>query len=172
LFTGQTELYIPPRKGKNHILRIIRELIAYKPENRKTNIAHAINEVNKLLKRRSIIILISDFLDDNFQKSLKLAKLKHDIIPVVVSDKMEKTIEPVNVMVQMEDLENENSTFLADFSNPSFLKDYSNFNAMRRAETEKTFSKAGIDFIHISAGEEIYKPVMKFFKKREHIKVR
>ncbi|MCG2726291.1 MAG: DUF58 domain-containing protein [Elusimicrobia bacterium] len=172
LFTDRTELYIPPRKGKNHILRIIRELIAYKPKSKKTNIAHAIDEVNKLLKRRSIIILISDFLDDDFQKSLKLAKLKHDIIPVVVSDKLEKNIKPINVLAQTENLENESSAFLADFSNPRFLKDYFNLNDERRKKTEKLFSKAGIDFINISTDEEIYKPVMQFFKRREHLRTR
>ncbi|MCK4936884.1 MAG: DUF58 domain-containing protein, partial [Elusimicrobiales bacterium] len=172
LFTDRTELYIPPRKGKNHVLRIIRELIAYKPQSKKTDIAHAIDEANKLLKRRSIIILISDFLDDNFQKSLKLAKMKHDIIPVVISDKMEKEIKPVNILAQMENLEDDSSTFLADFSNPSFLKDYFNLNNKRRKQTEKIFLKSGIDFINIAADEEVYKPVMKFFKRREHIKAR
>jgi uncharacterized protein (DUF58 family) len=172
LFTDQTELYIPPRKGKNHILRIIRELVAYKPQSKKTNIAHAIDEVNKLLKRRSIIILISDFQDDNFQKSLKLAKMKHDIIPVMISDKMEKTIEPANILMQMENLEDASSTFLADFSSPSFIKEYFNQNNAWKEKTEKLFSKAGIDFINISTDEEIYKPVMKFFKKREHIRTR
>ncbi len=172
LFTDKTELYIPPRKGKNHILRIIRELIAYKPQSKKTNIAHAIDEINKLLKRRSIIILISDFIDDNFQKSLKLAKLKHDIIPVVVSDKMEKNIEPVNVLLQTENLEDDSSILLADFSNSAFLKDYLNQNNARQEKTEKIFSKSGIDFINISTDEEIYKPVMKFFKRREHKRAR
>ncbi len=172
LFTDKTELYIPPRKGKNHILRIIRELIAYKPHGKKTNIKHAIDEVNKLLKRRSIIILISDFLDNNFQKSLKLAKLKHDIIPVVIADKMEKIIEPAKALVQMENLENEDLMFLADFSNPAFLRAYRSQNKTKQEETEKLFTKAGIDFINISTDEEIYKPVMKFFKKREHLKAR
>ncbi|MBU2530578.1 MAG: DUF58 domain-containing protein [Elusimicrobia bacterium] len=172
LFTDQTELYIPPRKGKNHILRIIRELIAYKPKSKKTNIAHAIDEVNKHLKRRSIIILISDFIDDNFQKSLRLAKLKHDIIPVVISDQMEHNIKSINALVQLENLEDESSTFLADFSDPGFLKDYFKLNNARREKTEKLFIKSGIDFINISTDEEIYKPVMKFFKKREHLRIR
>ena len=172
LFTDKTELYIPPKKGKNHVLRIIRELLASKPQNKKTNIARALDETNKLLKRRSIVIFISDFFDDNFEKSLRLAKLKHDIIPVIVSDKMEKTIAPINALVQTEDLEKESSSFLADFSNPQFLKEYSDSGDKQRQKTEKALMSMGIDFINISTDEEVHKPVVKFFKRREHIRTR
>ena len=85
---------------------------------------------------------------------------------------MEKTIEPANILMQMENLEDASSTFLADFSNPAFIKEYFNQNNAWKEKTEKLFSKAGIDFINISTDEEIYKPIMKFFKKREHIRTR
>ena len=103
-FSDKIEKFIPPKKGKSHILRIIRELITFQPSSKKTNIEVALKYFNNVIKKRAICFIISDFMDDNFDKSLKIAKNKHDIIGLNINDEREKNL--VNVgMIKVIDSE-------------------------------------------------------------------
>ncbi|MBI4655232.1 MAG: DUF58 domain-containing protein [Elusimicrobia bacterium] len=166
LFTDATELYIPPKKGKNHMLRIIRELLAYQPKNRKTDIASALNAINKILKRKSIIILISDFISGGFEQALKRTEKKHDLIPVVIEDRLENELPALNAMINAEYLEDGNKSFTADLSSQDFLDNYSRNAMERKKNLEKTFKSMGIDWINIKTHMDVTEPVVQFFKQR------
>tara|TARA_B100001287_G_scaffold83588_2_gene69724 strand:- start:3360 stop:4232 length:873 start_codon:yes stop_codon:yes gene_type:complete len=163
-FTDKIEKFIPPKKGKSHILRIIRELITFQPSSKKTNIEVALKYFNNVIKKRAICFIISDFMDDNFDKSLKIAKNKHDIIGLNINDEREKNL--VNVgMIKVIDSE----TGIIRWIDTSDKKNRNifNYNHQKQAENLKNiFSSSGIDFIKISTGQDYIKPLMNFFKKR------
>ncbi|OGS14029.1 MAG: hypothetical protein A2285_03315 [Elusimicrobia bacterium RIFOXYA12_FULL_57_11] len=165
LFTDKPELYIPPRKGKNHSLRIIRELLAYTPVNRGTDVSLALKTVNKLMKRRGIIILISDFNSPAYAREVRLTERRHDLIPVVITDRFEKSLPEAGALLIAEPLEG-GPVFTADLANPSFRKAYASAAAARRAEMEEVLKSAGTDWIDIDPALPVYNPVIKFFSKR------
>lgn len=163
-FSDKIEKFIPPKKGKSHILRIIRELITFQPSSKKTNIEVALKYFNSVIKKRAICFIISDFMDDNFEKSLKIAKNKHDIIGLNINDEREKNL--VNVgMIKVIDSE----TGIIKWIDTSDKKNRNifNYNHKKQAENLKNiFSSSGIDFININTGQDYIKPLMNFFKKR------
>ena len=163
-FSDKIEKFIPPKKGKSHILRIIRELITFQPSSKKTNIEVALKYFNSVIKKRAICFIISDFMDDNFDKSLKIAKNKHDIIGLNINDEREKNL--VNVgMIKVIDSE----TGIIRWIDTSDKKNRNifNYNHKKHSENLKNiFSSSGIDFININTGQDYIKPLMNFFKKR------
>ena len=163
-FSDKIEKFIPPKKGKSHILRIIRELITFQPSSKKTNIEVALKYFNSVIKKRAICFIISDFMDNNFEKSLKIAKNKHDIIGLNINDEREKNL--VNVgMIKVIDSE----TGIIKWIDTSDKKNRNifNYNHKKQAENLKNiFSSSGIDFININTGQDYIKPLMNFFKKR------
>ena len=165
LFTDQTELYIPPRKGKNHSLRIIRELLAYKPKNRGTDLAMALGTANRLMKRKGIIILISDFIAPDFAREARLTARRHDLIPVVITDRFEKTLPPAKALLVTDQLEG-GPAFTADLASPAFRSAYETAAAARRAGVENIQRSAGADWIDIDPALPVYGPVIKFFRQR------
>ena len=168
VFTDGPELYIPPRKGKNHILRIIREILAYSPRERGTSVARALDTVNRLMKRRGIIILISDFNDSGYEKALRRTAVRHDLIPVMVEDRLERTLPKIGGLLNAELLEDAGAVpFLADLSSPDFLARYAADRAEASRAGARTFKSAGADWILVDPAGDIYGPVVKFFKKRE-----
>jgi uncharacterized protein (DUF58 family) len=169
VFTGAPELYIPPRKGKNHILRIIREILAYAPRGKGTSLAGALDAANRLMKRRGIIILISDFNDAGYEKAFRRAAVRHDLIPVRVEDRLERALPEAGALLNAELLEGAGTAapLLADLSSPEFLAAYSSARAEAAGAAERIFKSAGTDFIKVDPAEDIYGPVVRFFRKRE-----
>ena len=164
LFTDKIELFIPPKKGKKHILRIIRELIEFKPSNTKTNIDLAVKHFNNMIKKRSIAFLISDFLDDGYEKSMKIARKKHDLVALRIYDNREKELPNIGI-AQLRDSETGIIKWLNTSSKKNRLK-YRN-NAIRREhETLEIFRKSNVDFANINIHQEYIKPIMNVFKKR------
>lgn len=164
LFTDKIELFIPPKKGKKHILRIIRELIEFKPSNTKTNIDLAVKHFNNMIKKRSIAFLISDFLDDGYEKSMKIARKKHDLVALRIYDNREKELPNIGI-AQLRDSETGTIKWLNTSSKKNRLK-YRN-NAIRREhETLEIFRKSNVDFANINIHQEYIKPLMNVFKKR------
>jgi len=168
VFTDGPELYIPPRKGKNHILRIIREILAYSPRGRATSVTKALDTANRLMKHQGIIILISDFNDTGYEKALRRTAIRHDLIPVVVEDRLERALPKVGALINAELLENEGAApLLADLSSPAFLAKYSAGRAEVFKTMEKAFQSAGTDWLSVDPAGNIYDPVVKFFKRRQ-----
>lgn len=165
VFTDSAELYIPPRKGKNHILRIIREVLAYSPKRKATSIAGTLDAANRLMKHKGIIILISDFIAAGYEKALNRTAMRHDLIPVYISDRLEKNIPVMPALINADTLEEEGSS-LADLSSPEFASRYSAGRRQESAAMEKAFRAAGLEWISVDTAGSIYDPVVKFFKAR------
>jgi uncharacterized protein (DUF58 family) len=166
LFSDKTELFISPKKGKNHILRIIREMLAFEAKSKKTNISFALEKLNHALKRRSVIIFISDFMDENFEKAVKITEHKHDLIPVIVNDTFE--IEPQNCPAILSFLNFENETMgYIDLSDKYLIETYKTKFKERRDNLIKLFNSQNIDYMEITTKSNIFLTVSSFFKKRK-----
>ncbi len=166
IFTDKIELYIPPRKGRRHVLRIIRELLAFEPENRGTDIRMALEKVNQMLKRRSIIFLVSDFLSDpdSYRKALSITNRRHDVIAVDLHDPLESEIKDVG-LIALEDPETDEIVWV-DTHSKAWQKAYG--ENVRRLEDGKThvFRQAKVDHIDIGTNEDYTGPLTSFFRVR------
>lgn len=165
LFSDKPELYIPPRKGKNHSLRIIRELLAFNPKSRGTDIAMALRTANRVMKRRGIIILISDFAAPDYTREVRLTAKRHDLIPVVITDRFERSLPAADGLLLSEDLET-GGDFAADLSSAAYRGLYAKEAAARRAALETVLRGTGSDWIDIDPALPVHGPVVKFFRQR------
>jgi len=165
-FTDIIEKFIPPKKGKSHILRIIRELLAFEPENSGTNISAALEYFSSVIKKRSVCFILSDFLDDDFTKPLQIANKKHDIVAVRIYDRREKLLPNVG-MIKMLDAEIGKSKWV-DTSSKRIRIDFGNKYKKRADKLKQNFLLCGVDHININTAESYIKPLINFFKQREN----
>ncbi len=166
LFSDKIEKYIPAEKGKKHILRIIRELLAFEPTSKGTNLSFCLENVSKLVKRHSIVLLLSDFLDKDFEKSFKLASKKHELIPVIIEDKLEVSLPKTNAFFDMENPET-GEKFFYDLKSKRLNDNFNQSKESHDKKLDKLFASFSLEHMHISAGENMLDEVVKFFKKRE-----
>jgi len=164
-FSDRIEKYIPPKKGKSHILRIIRELIDFEPEGTGTNIKEALGFFNNVAKKGSIAFLISDMLDSDYEKPLRIAKRKHDFVTLLTKDIAEETLPDLG-LVPMKDFES-GKTFWVDTSDKEVRKNYKRNRDQKLKETEDLLRKSGIDYAHLYTNRSYVQPLMQLFKKRE-----
>ncbi len=164
LFTDEVELFIPPKKGRKHILRIIRELIEFKPKSNKTNIANALKHFNNVIKKRSVGFLISDFYDNDFEHALKIANRRHDIIALQIQDKREVEMPNIGI-VKFEDAESGNTKWINTSSKKTRTK-YKAEALKRDAELKDVFRRAGVDYTKIETHKPYTIPLMNLFKRR------
>ena len=163
-FSDKIEKFIPPKKGKSHILRIIRELITFKSESKKTNIQIALKYFNNVIKKRAVCFIISDFIDKGFDKSLKIAKNKHDVIALRVHDEREESLIDVG-MIKIRDTENGNLRWI-DTSNKNLRDQFQQNYHKFEKDLKQTLQNSGVDHIDISTGKDYIKPLKNFFKNR------
>ena len=163
-FSNEVEKYIPPQKGKKHILRLIQEIINFKPKHKKTNIESALEYLNMVIKKRSISFIISDFISANYQKSIKIIKKRHDIIGIKLNDKSEKDLPNIGI-IPLQNSETGEKYFL-DSSNKKVREKFSNEKIFNDQKIKIFFQQNGIDLIELNTGEEYIKPLMNFFKNR------
>jgi uncharacterized protein (DUF58 family) len=164
LFTDKIELYIPPKKGRSHILRIIRELIEFKPANKKTDINIPLQFLSNILKNRTIVFMISDFISSDYSNSLRIVSSKHDITGIRVYDKSEITILDLG-LVQLMDNEDQNMK-LVDTGSKKIRKNYENYYLNKTKIFEDNFKKAGAGIIECSTEESYQKKLLRYFKNR------
>jgi uncharacterized protein (DUF58 family) len=163
-FSDKIEQYIPPKKGKQHALYIVRELLTAEPANKGTNISEAIKFFNKMSHHKSIGFIMSDFLDDKYEDNLKVIGKKHDVIGLKVYDRMDMQLPDVG-MLQVQDLETGKTRWL-DTSNTMVRYNYQQ-NFLEQSETCKTiFKRAGADLLHIRTDEDYVKILQQFFIRR------
>ncbi|MBE7659580.1 DUF58 domain-containing protein [Tenacibaculum finnmarkense genomovar finnmarkense] len=164
LFSDQMELYIPPKKGKSHVLRIIRELIEFKPKSKQTNITEGLKFLSSITKKKAIVFVLSDFMDDAYQHTLKLVSKKHDVTGIRIFDKHEQEI-PNLGMVPMTDAET-GETFLVNTSAKSVRNQYKE-NALQLANYfESSFKKSGAGTINIQVDQSYVKKLLGYFKRK------
>lgn len=163
-FSDKIEKFIPPKKGKSHILRIIRELINFEPENKGTNITLALKFLTNAIKKRSIAFIISDFIDTGFEDAVKIANKKHDIVALRIYDRAEMQIPKIG-LVKLKDNETGKIKWV-DTSSDSFQKELKVQQLRTENKLKDTFSRAGVDFAKISTEEGYVKPLMNLLKRR------
>ncbi len=164
LFTDHVEKYIPPKKGRQHILRIIRELIYFKPSHQKTDLSEAIKYLNNVVKKRSISFVLSDYISAPYEDALRVAAKRHDIIGVKVFDDIEQNLPDVG-LVRVADAES-GSKQLIDTSSKSVRARYQAHFLEHRDYYTNAFRKAGASTIDINTREDYVKHLLRFFKSR------
>lgn len=165
LFSDHIEKFIPPKKGKTHILRIIRELIGFEPKSKKTNVAEGLRFLTNAIKKKSTVFVISDFIDKGFYDSLRIANNKHDVVALELYDEREE--EMVNLgLVPFQDAESGEVLWL-DSSDKKVRAAYRDNAFWRRAELSKMFRKSGVDHARIDIDRSYVRPLMNLFKRRE-----
>ena len=164
-FTDKIEKFIPPKKGKSHILRIIRDLIEFKPEHKKTNIKLALRYLTNVIKKRSIAFVISDFIDNNdFIDALKIANKKHDLVALRIFDKREMEVPDMGLVKFMD---SETGALVWIDSSVKDVRAHFYASAKKRAASLKEmFNKCGVDSAEINTAESYIKPLMNLFKRR------
>jgi uncharacterized protein (DUF58 family) len=163
-FSDRIEKFIIPKKGKSHILRIIREIVSLKPDSKGTDVSMALEYFNSVIKKRSICFLLSDFTSTPFSKPLKIASKKHDIVGIRIHDKRESEMPNIG-LVPMQDMETDKLVYV-DTSDKEIRLNYSKTRSQKIKELNKTFETSGVDLVQISTGEDYVKPLVNFFKIR------
>lgn len=163
-FSDKIEKYIPPKKGRQHILRIIRELIDFRPENPGTNVTETLRYFGNIMKKKTIVFLMSDFLDTGYEKALSVTSKRHDLIGIHVYDESERTMPSVG-MVRFFDAETGQIKWV-DTSLAKVRGDYSKWFAEKETYLVNSFRKCGADLINIRTDESYITALMHFFNKR------
>ena len=164
LFSDNVELYIPPKKGKSHVLRIIRELLEFKSESKKTDINIPLKFVSNILKNRSIAFIISDFISKDYSNSLKIFSSKHDVTGIRIYDKTEEIIPNLGVI---DITDNETGTKLTVNTGSKIVrKKYSEYYNSKRNEFIDFFKKSGSGIIECNTQDDYQKKLLKYFKSR------
>ena len=165
IFSENIEKYIPPKKGTNHVWRVIKEVIEHNPVSTRTDITGALSYLNKVSRKKTITFLISDFICDNYEQALRIAGKKHDLISISITDPRELSL-PKAGIVELLDAETD-ETVLIDTSNSDFRKGYSLLSQKKMNERFELFRSASIDYIDIRTDVPYIDPIMKFFRMRE-----
>lgn len=164
LFSEEIELFIPPKKGKKHVLRIIRELVNYEPKNKKNNLAGALRFLMDTFKRKANVFILSDFMDQShYLKNLKIAAKKHDLTGIRIYDEKETSIPDLG-MVRLVDAETGEQKYI-NTSSAQIRKNYKNFYAQMAYEFNQKFNMAGAGSLTIRTDEDYIKPLLNYFKK-------
>ena len=165
MFTDKIEKYVPPKKGKSHVLRVVRELLYHKPKDQKTSIQNALDFLLKVTKRRSVVFLISDYIDDGYWKSLKIANRKHDLIGIKISD-IAESIMPNLGLLKVHDPETNNEFWIdtgSETERLKFTKDQNDASSIFK----KKCDKINFDLIQIRNDRDYVDPLFNYFKGRE-----
>ena len=163
--TDQIEKYVPPRKGKSHVLRVVREILYFQPTAKRTNLKIGLEHLYRILTRSAVIFVISDFLDSGYEKALKILHQKHDLVAIQIVDNREEQIPSCGLM-ELEDAET-GEKILVDTGSEKFRESYAKESKRRQAQLDLLFKLTGIDAVKIVAGTSYIKPLIKFFRLRE-----
>lgn len=165
IFSDQIEKHIPPRKGRKHVLRVIRELLYFQPEHIGTDLVGVLEYVAKVTKRSTICFLISDFIDDGYEKAFQIASKRHDLIPVTITDPTEEKL-PAIGLINLRDSET-GEEMMIDSSNARVRAEYQRFFRQKEIQREKFFRAAGIKSIDLRTDQDYIDILLKYFKSRK-----
>lgn len=164
IFTDKIEKFIPPKKGRKHVLRVIRELLYFHPEHNQTDISVALTYLRNVVNRRSVVFVVSDFMAKGYEKALKVAHQRHDIIPITITDPREMKLPKVG-FIHLEDAET-GEEMLIDTSNPVVRESFFGIFSKEKRERDKLFKSINCDQIEITTDRSYIKPLMQFFRMR------
>ncbi len=165
LFTDQVELFIPPAKGVAHVLRLIRELLAFTPRHKRTNITAGLDYLGRVTTKRCIVFLVSDFWGEGFERSMRIASKRHDLVSVAVSDPRETCMPDVG-LVELEDAET-GEAYLLDTSSAAVRKRYEQLGVERVARLRNLFASMDVDHVAVSTDKDYTRELVRFFRQRE-----
>lgn len=164
LFSDKIEKVIPPKKGRTHVLRLIRELYVTRPTGNKTDIGNALSYINRLLNRRAIIVLASDFQDEEFQKQHRITNRKHDLVNLLINDQFEDELPDVG-LVTLQDAET-GTQRMVDTSNKKVREFYREQRKREHLQLKEYFRKNKMDSVSLKTNESYVKPLISFFQRR------
>jgi len=166
LFSDRIEKFIPPKKGRKHVLRIIRDILCFKKEGKGTDISQAVKYLSRVMQKKAVLFLISDFLFDNYEKSLNLISRKHDLIPIIIKDRFEKKLPQRVGIVYFEDPETQD-ILPFDLSDSEVKGRYIKMVEQEIFNRKKYLQSIKADVVELSTDGEYIKPLSLFFRKRE-----
>lgn len=163
IFTDKVELYVPPKKGKKHVLRVVREILTFEPESPRTSIGVGLDYLGKVGRRKSVAFLVSDFLADGWERQLQIANRRHDVVPVVITDPMEETLPDVG-LVTFEDVE---TGELCEFDTSGPEAELFHRHALyRRQVREQALRRLKMDFVNVRTDRPYVDALVQFFRTR------
>lgn len=163
-FTDTVEHFVPPRKGKRHVLRVVRDILHFQPKQSGTNIETALSFVDRVLKPHSVVFLISDFKDTGYEKQLRLSGKRHSLIAITLQDRREVELPDVG-LIELEDAES-GERVIVDTRSEEARRLYTELNQRADAERRQVFRASQVDSIHIRTDESYVKPLIRFFRQR------
>jgi len=164
IFSDQVEKFVAPKKGKSHVLRVIREILYHEPQGHRTNISEALEFLSRVTRRRSVVFLVSDFISSGYEKALQIANKRHDIVAITITDPRELEIPNIG-FVELEDAET-GETFLVDTASLDVRTSFTSNTHEKIAEREKLFRSLNVDSIDIRTDQSYAEPLMRFFRMR------
>ena len=165
LFTDKIEKFVPPRKGKTHVLRLVREVLSFEPKGKTTNLKSALEYMNNAIKKKSIVFLISDFMDSGYEKILRIVGKKHDLVGIVINDRREFQLPKIG-LVKLTDSETGQERWL-DTSDSKVQRTIKEVKQQIIQNRKSLFLSSRLDSIEINTGENYVKPLVQFFRTRE-----
>jgi uncharacterized protein (DUF58 family) len=164
IFSDHVEQFVPPRKGKRHVLRVLRELLFHRPTGKGTDITAALDYLNHVQRKKAVTFLVSDFRDSGFEKALAVAGRRHDLIAVRMSDQRERELPPMG-FVELEDPET-GERVVVNTSSVRFREAFAKRAEDARVGLDRTLRRSGVDVIDIETGKPYAQPLTRFFKER------
>jgi uncharacterized protein (DUF58 family) len=164
IFTSEVEKFIPPKKGRKHVLRVIREILYFRPRRTGTSISTALEYLNNIVRRKSVVFLVSDFLTQDFQRALSIANNRHDLIAVTITDPRELELPPAG-FIELEDAET-GETVLIDTYDASLRASFARYSSEDRESLLKMFRSSGIDHIDVMTDRSYVEPLTRVFRQR------
>ena len=164
LFSDQVELFVPPRSGRRHVLRLIRDLFAHVPRSAGTSLQVALDHILNVMRRRSIVLLVSDFLDQDFERPLRMVSRRHDTVAIHLQDKREFSL-PSLGLVQLVDPESHRS-LLIDAGSPTARDAFAKAAGAQSSYLKTLFRRANVDSVAIRCGDDYVEPLARFFRAR------
>jgi uncharacterized protein (DUF58 family) len=164
IFTDRVEKYIPPKKGSSHVLRLIREVLYFKPQHKRTDINCALEFLGRVMKRKSVVFLVSDFLSSDFDKMLSIANKKHDLIAIKIADPREIEMPSVG-FIELEDTET-GEQIVIDTKSEEVRKSFQEHASKEKTNLDRSFRSMDLDRIHITTDKSYVEPLMAFFRVR------
>jgi len=164
IFSDQVEKFVAPKKGKSHVLRVIREILYHEPKGTQTNIGEALEFLSRVSRRRSVVFLVSDFLCTGYEKALQIANRRHDIVSITITDPREIDLPDVG-FIELEDAET-GETFLVDTSSSALRQEFAAATSSAVEEREKLFRSLDVDYIDIRTDQSYIEPLIRFFRMR------
>jgi uncharacterized protein (DUF58 family) len=164
IFTDKIEKFVPPRKGKSHVLRVLRELLYFRPDDKQTDIGVALEYLSRVIRRRSVVFLVSDFQSKDYEQALRIANKRHDIVGIQLIDPRELNLPGVGY-IELEDAET-GEHILLDSSDYAVRKLFSQRTSENMVERDKLFKSMNMDSIVIRTDESYIEPLIRFFRLR------